>query len=122
MRYYQNKRHIKVAKFDGTEPFETFMAEFNNAANYNGWSEVDQLAQMKACLTGAAANVLWDTSDEKLNTLQKLTETLATRFGSAGMAERYRCELRMRKRRPGETLQCLHQDVQRLASLAFRGP
>ena len=38
------------------------------------------------------------------------------------MAERYRCELRSRKRRPGESLQVLHQDIQRLASLAFRGP
>lgn len=38
------------------------------------------------------------------------------------MAEKYRCELRTRRRRPGESLQCLHQDVQRLASLAFQGP
>jgi hypothetical protein len=54
--------------------------------------------------------------------LQKLTEVLATRFGSTGMAERYRCELRSRKRKPDETLQTLHQEIQRLASLAFRGP
>ena len=37
------------------------------------------------------------------------------------MAERYRCELRSRKRKPDETLQTLHQEIQRLASLAFRG-
>lgn len=34
-----SQRRIKVAKFDGTETFGTFMAKFNNAENYNGWSE-----------------------------------------------------------------------------------
>ena len=97
------------------------MAKFSNAAEYNRWSEADQLAHMKACLSGAAANVLWDTAENKQNSLQALSEVLATRFGSTGMAERYRCELRSRKRRPGESLQVLHQDIQRLASLAFRG-
>ena len=98
------------------------MAKFTNAEEYNCWSETDQLAHMKACLAGSAANVLWDTAENKQNTLQKLTEVLATRFGSTGMAERYRCELRSRKRKPDETLQTLHQEIQRLASVAFRGP
>jgi len=77
---------------------------------------------MKASLSGAAANVLWDTAEDKLNSLQKLVDVLATRFDSAETAERYRGELRTRKRRQGESLQSLHQDVQRLTSLAFRGP
>jgi hypothetical protein len=34
----------------------------------------------------------------------------------------YRCELRTRRRVPSETLQSLHQDIQRLASLSFQGP
>ena len=116
------RRPIKIGMYDGTTAFETFMAKFTNAAEYNRWAEADQLAHMKACLSGSAANVLWDTAENKQNTLQKLSEVLATRFGSTGMAERYRCELRSRKRRPGESLQVLHQEIQRLASLAFRGP
>ena len=38
------------------------------------------------------------------------------------MAERYLYELKAIKRRKDESLQSLHQDIQRLASLAFRGP
>ena len=117
-----HRRQIKIGSYDGTSAFETFIAKFNNAASYNKWSDDDSLANMKACLTGNAANVLWDTPTEKQNTLQKLIDILSTRFGNAGMAERYRCELRSRRRLPGETLQSLHQDVQRLTSLAFQGP
>jgi len=113
------RRQIKVGIFDGTSPFETFVAKFSNAEDYNNWSEADRLAHMKASLSGAAANVLWDTAEDKLNSLQKLVDVLATRFDSAETAERYRGELRTRKRRQGESLQSLHQDVQRLTSLAF---
>src|SRR5208282_6729104 len=77
---------------------------------------------MKASLTGNAANVLWDTPTTKTDTKQKLMDILATRFGNSGMAEKFRCELRTRRRRANEPLQALHQDVQRLASLAFQGP
>ena len=101
---------------------ETFIAKFSNAAEYNGWSEDDCLANMKASLTGGAANVLWDTPKSKHDSFEKLIQVLTTRFGNEGMSERFRCELRTRRRRPGESLQSLHQDIQRLASLAFQGP
>ena len=89
---------------------------------YNQWSDGDGLAHMKASLTGSAANVLWDTPSYKQNSLEKLMDILSTRFGNAGMAEKFRCELRTRRRTSGESLQSLHQDIQRLASLAFQGP
>lgn len=57
-RMKQNTRHetrkpIKIGTYDGTTPFETFIAKFNNAANYNGWDDRDCLANIKSCLTGS---------------------------------------------------------------------
>ena len=46
---------------------------------------------------------------------------LKARFGSENQAERYRAELRSRKRSKGESLQKLYQDVRRLMSLAYPG-
>ena len=119
---FDKRKTIKVGNYDGTTAFETFIAKFQNAANYNQWSDHDSLANMKACLSGSAANVLWDTPISKHDSLEKLIAVLSTRFGNSGMAETYRCELRTRRRAPTETLQSLHLDVQRLASLAFQGP
>jgi hypothetical protein len=119
---FDKRKNIKVGNYDGTTAFETFIAKFQNAANYNQWSDHDSLANMKACLSGSAANVLWDTPMSKHDSLEKLISVLSTRFGNSGMAETYRCELRTRRRAPTETLQNLHLDVQRLASLAFQGP
>jgi len=37
------------------------------------------------------------------------------------MSEKYRIELRHRRRAPDETLQSLHVDIRRLAALAYKG-
>jgi hypothetical protein len=113
---------IKLGTYDGSTPFETFIAKFRNAASYNQWTPEDGLAHMKACLTGNAANILWDTPASRVSTLTQLMDVLSTRFGNEGMAEKFRCELRTRRRQQDESLQVLHQDIQRLASLAFQGP
>jgi hypothetical protein len=116
------RKQLKVHKFDGSTSFDSYLAQFMNAASYNGWNKIDQLAHMKASLQGAAANVLWDTSADKTDTIDHLTSILHTRLGTMGMAERFSIDLRSKRRKPGETIQQLHLEVQRLASLAFPGP
>ena len=112
------RRYIKPAKFDGSGSFETFMAQFNNCAEYNNWNSIDRLAHLKACLIGDAGQVLWDSSPEATNTLRKLTELLKNRFSGSQQSDKYRMELRLRRRRNGETLSVLHRDVRRLMALA----
>jgi len=46
---------------------------------------------------------------------------LKNRFGSLNEEERYRSELKARRRRRGESLQNVYQDVRRLMALAFPG-
>jgi len=61
----------------------TFKAQYNNAAAYNKWSDSDQLAQLKACLTLTAANVMWDSDPTDVDDLPRLWQTLVDRFGEA---------------------------------------
>ena len=75
---HEHRKPIKVGPYDGTTAFETFIAQFRNAAEYNKWSEEDCLANMKACLKGNAAHVLWDTPLYKQDTIQKLLDILST--------------------------------------------
>jgi len=114
----RNRQRIKPVKFDGCSSFETFYATFMNFADYNKWNERDRLAHLKASLIGEAGQVLWDSSPEASDSLSKLTELLRNRFGCFRQADKYRMELRLRRRKNGETLSTLHRDIRRLMALA----
>ena len=115
----RSRRHrIKPRTFDGSGSFETFWAHFDNCSVYNRWNEADKLAHLKASLVGDAGQALWDSDASSTDTLEKLTALLRSRFGGDRQADKYRMELRLRRRRPGESLSALHQDIRRLMALA----
>ena len=114
------RRHhrIRPQQFNGAGSFESFWANFENCATYNEWTEADKLAHLKASLMGDAAQVLWDTDAAAVNTVERLVSVLRNRFSGICRSEKYRMELRIRRRQPGETLPTLHQDIRRLMALA----
>jgi len=115
-------RHIrKPPKFDGQCSFETFMVQFSNCAEYNKWNEAQKLAHLRNVLEKDAATILWDYGPGTTTSWKGLTEILETRFGGKAMAEKYRIELRNRRRTADETLHSLHSDIRRLAALAYKG-
>jgi len=116
----QPKHYLKPPKFNGTTAFESFYAHFENCAKFNRWSAREQLAHLKASLTEEAAQVLWD-SAESTNSLGLLVKLLRERFGGASQSDKYRMEIRGRRRRPNESLQSLHQDMRKLMVLAYPG-
>ena len=66
---------------------------------------------------GAAGQVLWDAEPQA--TTESVIRLLQTRFGNELQAERFKAELRTRRRKPGETLQQLYQEICRLVALAY---
>jgi hypothetical protein len=110
--------YIKPMKFDGSGSFETFLAHFLNCADHNRWYSAEKLAQLKSCLTKDAGQVLWDSTPETVDTFDKLVELLKNRFSGTRQSDKYRMELRVRKRKPNESLSSLHQEIRRLIALA----
>ena len=51
-----------------------------------------------------------------------MIKVLKERFGEANQSDKYRLELKSRRRRPNETLRNLHSDIRRLAALALPRP
>jgi len=49
----------------------------------------------------------------------KNDQALKERFGEANQPDKYRFELKSRRRRPNETLRSLHSDIRRLTALAL---
>jgi len=121
--FTRRRSFIRPDRFDGVSPsFATFKAHFENAAQFNQWREKEQLAHLKASLVGAASQCLWDQSPECVNTLEKLWKLLSDRFAGQNLTEKYRTELRNRRRKSGESLDSLCSDVRRLLIMGYPGP
>jgi len=115
----QQRHYLKPPKFDGKSAFETFYAHFENCAKFNLWDRSEKLANLKAALVENAGQVLWDNPLEITDSLSRLVKLLKERFGGAAQSDKYRMELRNRRRQKHETLQDLHSDVRRLMVLAY---
>jgi len=86
-------------------------------ARYLEWTDEDQYYHLCASLEGAAGQVLWDAGLQA--TTGSIIRLLQTRFGSELQAERFKAELRARRRGSGEPLHQLYQEVCRLVALAY---
>ena len=110
----------KLHPYDGTsEPLETFLARFENFSSHYRWEEDERLFHLRNSLANTVGNVLWDsgspTSSSDLITL------LRSRYGTEHQADRFRMELKTRRRTKGEKLQSLFLDIKRLMALAYPG-
>jgi len=113
------KRFIKPEKFDGTSSLETFLAQFENCARYNGWSEHDKAAFLHTSLSGQAGQLLWVGGRLATASYEQIVSKLEQRFGAENQEEKFEIELRGRRRLKKETLQELAQDIRRLTTLAY---
>lgn len=110
----------KLGEFDGSNTaVETFLARFQNCADYLNWNEPDKLYYLKASLAGPAGQILWNLPSDV--TSSQIMQLLRNRFGSLHQQERYRAEIRSKRRGPHESLQSLYTDLCRLLSLAYPG-
>jgi hypothetical protein len=112
----ERKSVIKVDKFDGSGCVETFLLKFEHVARYNRWTDRDKAAHLGAALTGSAGLILWGLDDPSY---EELVSRLSRRYGSKEQHEKFRHELRSRRRKKDEGLQELAQDIERLAALAY---
>jgi len=61
---------------------------------------------------------LWDSDASATNTLKKLEALLRSHYSGSRQADKFKMELRLRRRGAGESLSALHQNIRRLMPLA----
>ena len=86
---------------------------------YKKWTKKEQLVYLRSSLEKDAGQVLWDYSAETTASLSRMIKVLKERFGEANQSDKYRFELKSRRRRPNEMLRSLHSDIRRLTALAL---
>ena len=110
------KNLLKLLPYNDEESLETFLAKFDYMARYLKWQDADKFYHLCASLDGPAGQVLWGLKPEATSDIA--VALLRTRFGNDLQIERFRAELRARRRKPGEKLQELYLDVMRMVALA----
>ena len=110
---------LKLGTYNGSTCLKTFLAKFENCLDYYDWDDRERLCYLRASSEGPAGQVLWDAGQQ--TSVEEVIILLKNRFGSLNEEERYRSELKARRRRRGEPLQAVYQDIRRLMALAFPG-
>src|SRR6266516_2714689 len=110
----------KLEPYDSkNEQLESFLARYENFADYFRWSPNDRLFHLKNSLGKKEAQILWDGG--VYDTAAELVALLKQRFGATNQSERYTLELKNRRRQKGESLQELYHDIKRLLARGYDG-
>ena len=113
---HKKKNWIKPDRFDGSSCVDTFLVKFEEAAAYNGWGVDDKLAHLYCSLTGPAEDLLFST---KGISYAELKERLRQRYGTREQQEKFRLELKFKRKKSAESLQELAGAVEKLTRLAY---
>ncbi|GBM60387.1 hypothetical protein AVEN_249319-1 [Araneus ventricosus] len=117
--FMHSRPTIKSLTFDGQTSWTVFKTQFDVVSSTNGWRDFVKASQLVASLRGSAAEVLQGIPADKLTDLTTIEKALESRFGDSHLTQFYRTELKTRRQKPGESLQELAADVERLMSLAY---
>ncbi|GBO17952.1 hypothetical protein AVEN_43138-1 [Araneus ventricosus] len=105
--------------FDGQTSWTVFKTQVDVVSSANGWNNRVKANQLVASLRGSAAEVFQGIPSDKLTDLMTIEKALEARFGASHLTQFYRTELKTRRQKPGESLQVLVADVERLMSLSY---
>src|SRR6266516_4914561 len=102
----QGSSSAKLAPYEkDKELFETFMARYENFASYYQFSDKDKIFHLRNSMGLTAGSALWDSGNFSYPSAAELITLLQNRFGSGNQKERFRLELKSRRREKNETLQ-----------------
>ncbi|GFT02909.1 CCHC-type domain-containing protein [Nephila pilipes] len=99
--------------------WSVFKTQFDFVSSSNGWTGRVKASKLVSSLRGPAVEVLQEIPDGNLRDLTTIERDLESRFGNSHLTQFYRTELKTRLQKPGESLQVLATDVERLMSLAY---
>lgn len=110
---------IKPEPYNGDEPWEYYYSHFENCAVIGGWDERTKILYLSVSLRGSARAYYMSLDSDEQWSYHVLTERLLQRFGSSIHAERYLSELESRRRKNGENIIALCDDLRQLTKKSY---
>ena len=113
------RTRVKPRTYEGTTTWKEYHNHFQRVSRINGWTEDQKLDLLWVNLTGEALSYTESLTPEQTATYDDLCQALDGRFGDQHLSEVFKSELRSRRRKSGESLPALAQDVSRLVQRAY---
>ena len=88
---------FKLGEYNGSFALATHLARFRNCQAYYACSKRDALVHLKNSLSGSVATILWALPENC--TITVYVALLENRYGVKSQCDRYRHELRTRRRK-----------------------
>ena len=109
---------VRAREFDGTIAWEEYKCHFEKVCKFNSWEE-RKSEYLWVQLSGSALAYAEGLPPAQTATYDLLCGALEQRFGATRLLSIYTAELNCRRRREGETLPALGQDIRRLVNHAY---
>ncbi|KAJ8981436.1 hypothetical protein NQ317_015638 [Molorchus minor] len=116
---YHHSSKIKPPTYDGKTSWQTYMKQFDAAANVNNWSESKKATALIVSLRGDALEILQTLNEDQHKNYEDLVLQLEMRFGDKHLQQVYQAQLKGRNQRINENLQQYEADIARLVYLAY---
>ena len=110
---------IKPTKFDGTGDLSDYFSHFDLCVRANAWTEAEAGMFLGLSLGGQARRLLTGLKPATAEGYKKLRTALMLRFEPPKQTETYKMLLRTRKRKGGEDMQALQEDLTKYTRMAY---
>ena len=111
---------MRPRTYDGRTSWREYRSHFERVCRLNGWQAL-RLDYLWVSLEGAALSYIESLPASRTADYNATCQSMEERFGESQLAEVFRSELRGRRRRKGESLPALGQEVRRLVQYAYPG-
>jgi len=108
----------KPRDYDGNTSWRTYRGHFDKVAQINGWGE-EKKDYLFINLSGIALSFVEGLPDVHSMTYEELSEALDRRFGAERLAAIHKATLLAVKRKSGQSLADLGQEVRKLCACAY---
>ena len=105
--------------YDGKTTWREYHSHFQRVSRVNGWSDAQKMDFLWINLTGEALSYVENLTPEQTSSYAGLCQVLEGRFGDQQLSEVFKSELRSRRRKNGESLPALAQEISRLVQRAY---
>lgn len=95
---------VKLPRYNGGEPAETYLIQVELAAQLNGWTQEETAVQVALSLEGRALQILIDLQPNERGSWSALERAIQHRFGQRVYPDDLRDQLANRMRIEGESL------------------
>ena len=123
LQFYSNQQRahmvIRPETFEGKEDWADYISHFSDCAELGEWDDRNTCLVLAAQLRGAARKFYNGLSLKERKSYEKLVTSLRRRFGSENRQESWSSKLEMRRRKPGESIADLGDDIWRLTQRAY---